>query len=81
MSERSSGELFLAFLLGGIVGGAMGVMLAPAAGKKTRRDLAGWIKRWLEEGADLYEDGRDTILEKARRMSPAGQSPKKAYEE
>ncbi|MBI4669343.1 MAG: YtxH domain-containing protein [Elusimicrobia bacterium] len=65
MSEHSnSGEVILAFLLGAIVGGAAGVLFAPAAGKKTRREIAKLMRQWLEEGEELGSSVKDAVSQK-----------------
>ncbi len=84
MSENSpsnSGELILAFLLGGVVGGALGALFAPASGKKTRQDLAKLTRHWLDEGEGLLDDGKGAILEQAKKISMAASAAKKAYQE
>ena len=49
MSERNSvGDVLLAFVLGGVVGAAVGILFAPASGKETRKKIK-------EMSADLEE--------------------------
>ena len=49
MSEKessTSGNLF-AFLLGGVVGAAVALLLAPATGGRTRRR----VRHWIDDGS------------------------------
>ena len=65
MSENKGStmlEVTLAFLLGGAVGAALGVLFAPAAGKETREK----IKDTAEKVKDSMIDTYDTVLDKSR---------------
>ncbi len=44
MADNNSGDSCAAFLLGGVVGGALGLLLAPRKGEETRELLADWIE-------------------------------------
>jgi len=80
MSDRgSSGETILAFLLGGIIGGCLGILFAPKSGKETREklrvlleDLEEKAEDWLEEGKDKVENfvssAREKISEKKEQI-------------
>ena len=63
MSEQDEGGGITAFLLGGIIGLATGLLLAPKAGKETRRRVQKWIDDWEEKGHELLEEGRELIDE------------------
>ena len=39
MSEKNSGEVLLSFILGGLIGAAVGILFAPSSGKETRKKL------------------------------------------
>lgn len=65
MSENKGStmlEVTLAFLLGGAVGAALGILFAPAAGKETREK----IKDTAEKVRDTVIDTYDTVIEKSR---------------
>ena len=79
-NNGNSGEMAFAFLLGGIVGGVLGVLLAPSAGKKTRGELAKLLRNLLDSQEDLIEEGKDKILQEAKKISMAAQAAKKAYQ-
>lgn len=58
---RCGGAGIAAFLLGAVVGAAVGVLLAPAKGDVTRRKL----KRWAD---DTYENQKEYVLEHAGEL-------------
>jgi len=62
MSDRnSSGETILAFLLGGIIGGCLGILFAPKSGKETREKLKTLLEDLGEKAEDFIEEGKDKI--------------------
>ena len=61
MSDRNSGETILAFLLGGFIGAAFGLLFAPKPGRETRQKLKLLIDELGEKAEDLFEDGRDKV--------------------
>jgi gas vesicle protein len=59
MSERSSaGDVILSFLVGGALGLAAGLLLAPQSGKATRKKVGDWL--------DDVEDKTEEIMEKGK---------------
>ena len=69
MSNNNGGDVFSSFLLGGIIGAALGVLFAPASGKKTRRQIENWVEDTKETTLDKVEDiekvvkkGKEQIL-------------------
>ncbi|HAP67112.1 MAG TPA: hypothetical protein DCQ99_04760 [Nitrospinae bacterium] len=65
MSENKGStmlEVTLAFLLGGAVGAALGILFAPAAGKETREK----IKDTAEKVRDTVIDTYGTVLDKSK---------------
>ncbi|MFA5844253.1 MAG: YtxH domain-containing protein [Coriobacteriia bacterium] len=54
---------FGAFLLGGMLGAVLGLLFAPRSGKESRDILAGKAEELMTEGKDLYETGREKVVE------------------
>lgn len=92
MSERNSGDVILAFVLGGIVGAALGILFAPAAGKETRRklkDIGEDLGDKIEDLGDevkaktknIVQEGKEKIVATAERLENAFEAGKKAFVE
>jgi gas vesicle protein len=87
----SAGSMFLSFLLGGVVGAALALLLAPESGRETRhkikeltddvrgkvRDYAGDIKGRVTSTIDK---SRELYEEKKSTISKAVEAGKEAYE-
>ena len=58
---RTAGTGLAAFLLGAVVGAAIGLLYAPNKGETTRKRL----KRWAN---DTYEDNKEYMLEHAQDL-------------
>jgi gas vesicle protein len=77
-------DTLFAFILGGLIGAALGVLYAPKSGKETRRD----IKKFSEDvtgkvkdlGEDLTEKGRKVYEEGKDKISDVFEAAKKAFE-
>ncbi|MFH1368566.1 MAG: YtxH domain-containing protein [Elusimicrobiota bacterium] len=91
MSENNSGEVILAFLLGGIIGAAAGILYAPKTGKETREklrdlagDLGGKIEHFGEEmkskAEGIVSEGKEKVVAQKQRIESAFEAGKKAYE-
>jgi gas vesicle protein len=70
--ENGSGSGF-AFLAGVLVGAAAGVLLAPQAGRDTRRRLQEYAQRGKEELDDMTHDTREQLREGAQRVREGAQ--------
>jgi gas vesicle protein len=75
MKDDNGGSAISAFLLGGVIGLAAGVLLAPRSGRDTRRKLQRFIDELedrggdlLEEGREMIEEGKDMVNDQSRRM-------------
>ncbi len=51
------------FLLGGVVGAALGLLFAPKPGKETREFLADKAKDYINSADSLYMTGREKAVE------------------
>ncbi|MDO8987983.1 MAG: YtxH domain-containing protein [Coriobacteriia bacterium] len=60
---RRGGGVLGAFLLGGLIGGALGLLFAPRSGKDTRDMLAEGVDKYWSEGKDLYDTGVHKVTE------------------
>jgi gas vesicle protein len=87
MSDREdSGGGLWAFILGGALGAAAALLLAPRSGKETRRRLQGWLDDWqdksedlLEEGRDILEQGKEILDEKMDQVKRSGNMARKIF--
>lgn len=90
MSESSNtGEIVLAFLVGGLVGTAVGLLYAPRSGKETRQRIKGMSEdlsdRIKTMGEDIKEhaeqavsDAKEKIMSQKHRIEEAVDKFKKA---
>ena len=61
MSENRTGEVVSAFLLGGLIGAALGILLAPASGKETREKVCEWMDETKEKAKEKLEKLEEEI--------------------
>jgi gas vesicle protein len=70
----NGGSFVLGFLVGGIVGAAVGLLLAPRSGQDTRAELAGrseaWRNRAEEMAANLRERAGTGVDTARERINP-----------
>ena len=70
--DMDSGSLLVGLLLGAALGGVTALLLAPASGKKLRRDLARegrklghrvgeTVDGFRDQGVDAYERAREVV--------------------
>ncbi len=87
----SSGSMLLSFLLGGIVGAGLALLLAPQSGEETRKkikDLAddvkdrttGYVDKTREKFASYVDEGKGLYEQKKSIVKSAIEAGKEAYE-
>ena len=87
----STGSIFLSFLLGGVVGAAVALLLAPESGRETRhkiKEFAGDMKDKVRDYADdvtgkvtsTVEKGKGFYEEKKSSIAKAVEAGRDAYE-
>ncbi len=87
----SSGSVLLSFLLGGMVGAGLALLLAPQSGPETRKkilDIADDVKEKAgeyvaqakEKVTSTVEKGKSFVDEKKSLISAAFEAGKEAYE-
>jgi len=86
------GSVLLSFILGGVIGAGLALLLAPQSGVETRRRLreltddvkeraSEYIGQAKEKVASSLEKGKHIVEEKKSAISAAIEAGKKAYEE
>ena len=79
------------FFLGGFIGAAVALLVAPKAGKETRQQIKGTAESVKAKGEDYYkqvketvtsvlEHGKDLVAEKKQRIAKAVREGIEAYE-
>lgn len=88
---HSAGSVFISFLLGGIVGAGLAMLLAPQSGRETRKKIKEFAEDMREKADDYVEhikkgvtstveEGKDLYEEKKSAITAAVEAGKKAYE-
>lgn len=81
MAENNTGENIMALLIGGLIGGALGVLFAPRKGCETREMLSDWLEERREKTKAFVREERDALHHKKEQMEAAWEAGKKAYKE
>ena len=69
--EGGAGLVLLSFMVGGIVGGILGILFAPKAGKQTREDIAeaaGEIKKEAEKFSKEARERVDGFIKESKEV-------------
>ena len=60
-----------AFVVGGLVGAALGVLFAPKAGKETRGDINEWMGETFEKGKEKMHKMGEEIKHRKEQIAQA----------
>lgn len=71
MSDRNAGAEILVFLLGGLIGSAVGFMYATQSGKDTRKKVKIFFDDIGEKTGEIIEEGKATVEELMHPSSAA----------
>jgi gas vesicle protein len=66
--EADSGSGLKWFVLGAAIGAGLGILFAPQAGERTRRDLARRGRKFRAEAEDKLEDLADDLKVRGRKI-------------
>lgn len=69
MSEHKGGEILTAFLLGGIIGAAIGILFAPASGKVTRERLNDWLEEKTDDAKEAIQKLEEELKKKKEQLA------------
>jgi gas vesicle protein len=72
---RKFGNLLFGALLGGLVGGSLALLFAPASGEKTRRDIQVYFEN-LKDDVNRAADEKRAELEHQLKALRSGESVK-----
>lgn len=87
----NSGSVLLSFLLGGMVGAGLALLMAPQSGQETRRKIreladdvkertTDYVAQAREKVLSTVDKGKETLEEKKSAIAAAFEAGKEAYE-
>jgi len=69
VTEKTYGSILATFLVGGLVGACVALLLAPKSGRELRRDIKDLasdtrekVSSTIDRGKDLYEDTKTAVM-------------------
>ena len=72
MSEHRGGEIIGAFIVGGLIGAALGMLFAPARGEETREKLGEWFDENKEKAKEKLEKLEAEIKQRKEHLLKTG---------
>ncbi len=80
-AEKKESSFLVPFLIGGLVGAGIALLLAPKSGKELRKDIVDLTARTRDKVNATVEKGRDLYQEGATVVRSAVEAGKIAYME
>ena len=80
-AEKKEVSFLVPFLIGGLVGAGVALLLAPKSGKELRKDIADMTARTRDKVTETVEKGRDLYKEGTAVVRSAVEAGKVAYVE
>ncbi|MFO7665044.1 MAG: YtxH domain-containing protein [Desulfobacterales bacterium] len=77
--DYNTGSLVASFLLGGIVGAGIAILLAPQSGRETREKIKEYAEHVKEKAVESADKVKSLVEEKKSVLSAAVEAGKEAY--
>jgi gas vesicle protein len=68
-TEKKQSSIFVPFLVGGLIGAGIALLLAPKSGKELRKDIKdlasdtrGKVSTTIDKGKDLYDETKSAVM-------------------
>jgi len=78
--EEGTGSLLLSFILGGLIGAAVALLIAPKSGRQTREQIRDMAQDAKERAEDYYEGAMDKISTAVQKGTEVLQQKKEEME-
>ena len=78
--EASSGSWLLSFILGGLIGAAVALLMAPRSGRQTREQIKDMAQEAKERAGDYYDQARGKISTAMQKGADVFQQKKEEME-
>ena len=79
--DRGAGGVMVAFMLGAIAGAAVALLVAPASGEETRRQLGEKAREGRDKASEAARQGREFLRNQRDGLSTAFERGKEAFEQ
>ncbi|WP_435549912.1 YtxH domain-containing protein [Desulfobacterium sp. N47] len=81
MEEKNNnqGALLASFILGGVIGAGVAILLAPKSGQETMEKIKDYAGSMKEKVASSVEGAKNVLEEKKSALSAAVETGKQAY--
>lgn len=68
MAENRGSEIIGAFIIGGLIGAALGMLFAPAAGSETREKLGEWLDENKTKAKEKLDELEGEIKKRKEKL-------------